>query len=397
MKRLRYLLVSVCVICLSCASGGGPSGTGISSTTSAISGNIVAVQTSTAAAGSGNTAGTLPSIQVSLDGLPELTTMADSGGNFVLSGDFAGTVTLRFTLPQFQVTQQLDVPAGSAVVLQDIDLQPGGIVAQAARQLDFFGTVDLVDCTGGTLRIHERRSNGMQFPVGLNDQTSYVDAAGGARSCAAISVGTTVTVEGLIAYAADQQTITASVVMIASSPPPPPQEQLDARFSGAVAVLDCTAGLVTVDDAVERATVQLTPQTQLTGASGALTCEDLQLGDSVRGKGQINLRMPGVMVATQLVVTGPPNPGQLLHFVGFVTTIDCAGGALQLRDGKTTIDVQLSSATVITGRRGQGLTCADIQSGDRVQGLGQVAPDASGALDALQITVMGPALGNPMG
>ena len=58
------------------------------------------------------------------------------------------------------------------------------------------------------------------------------------------------------------------------------------------------------------------------------------------------------------------------------------------------VDVQLSSATVITGR-GQALTCADIQPGDRVEGLGQVAPDTF-TIDAQRITITGPWLRNAM-
>jgi hypothetical protein len=85
--------------------------------------------------------------------------------------------------------------------------------------------------------------------------------------------------------------------------------------------------------------VQLTAQTQLTGA---LTCEDLQLGELVRGEGQIKLAMPGGIVATPLAVIGPPTSGQPLHLKGFVATIDCVTGALQLRDDGTTIDVGLS-------------------------------------------------------
>lgn len=396
MKWLSCLVLLLCVTCLSCASDGGPVGTGIS-TTSAISGNVVGVQTTTATAAStatasATTAAALPPIQVSIDGLPDASTMADSSGNFVLSGDFAGTVTMRFTVPQYEVTQQLDVPAGSAVVLQDIELRPDGVLAQAARQLNFFGTVDLIDCTDGTVLVHERRSHGMQFLVRLNDQTSFVDAAGGAQSCASIPVGSAVAVEGAIAYATDR-TITALVVTIAPLAPPPPQPQLEARFSGAVAALDCTAGFVVVDDSVQRTTVQLTAQTRLTGGSGALTCEDLQLGDPLRGAGQITLRMPGVIVATQLVVTGSPNSGQSLRLMGFVSTIDCASGALQLSDDRTTIDVQLSPTTVIAGRNSQPLTCADIQPGDRVEGVGQVAPGVPDTVDAARLTVTDRELG----
>jgi hypothetical protein len=390
MKWLRYLALLVAVSCVGCASDGGPVGTGISS---AISGNIVDVETDTATARKRAAAPPLPPIRVSIDGLPNATTMADDAGNFVLSGAFDGAVTLRFTVPQYEVTQQLDVPAGSAVVLQDIELRPDGVGAQAARQLDFFGTVDLVDCTDGTLLIHERRAGGTQFLVHLDEQTSIENTAGTSQSCGAIRVGSTVAVEGSIAYATDR-TITALVVTIAPAPPGPPRQQVEVEFLGIISALDCGAGFVVVDDSVQRTTVQLTARTLLRAASGAFTCRDLRLGDPVRGEGQIDLRMPGIIVATQLVVTGAPTTGRPLRFVGVVAAIDCAAGTLQVRDDETTVDVQLWSTTVITRRNGQALACTDIQPGNRVQGAGQIAADPPGTLDATQITVTRPGRGS---
>jgi hypothetical protein len=393
MKRLRFVMLLLGAVCASCAADGGPGGTGISSTAAVISGNVVNVQTNASAAVTIGAAA-LPRIRVSLDGLPDLATTADSNGNFSLSGDFAGSVTVRFTVPQFQVTQPLDVPPGSAIILQDIELGPDGVMAEAARQLGFYGTVDLVDCVDGTLLLHGRPSDGMQFLVHLDNQTTFVDAAGATQTCAAIAVGSAVTVEGSIAYAGDR-TITALVVTIAPPPPPPPQGEVEARFSGAIVAFDCTAGFIVVDDSVQRTSVQLTAQTKVTGM-GATTCSDLHLGDGVRGEGQIDLRMPGVIVATHLALTGSPHSGQSLRFMGIVTSIDCGSGMLRLRDHQTAIDVMISSATVITRRNGQVLRCADIQPGDRVSGLGPTAADASGALDALQMTVMPSGLGDEL-
>jgi hypothetical protein len=383
MKWLRYVVTVVCALGVGCASDGGPAGTGVS-TTAAISGNVVEVQTNTTTATTATVRAALPPIRVSIDGLPDLATTADGAGNFALSGDFAGSITLRFTVPQFQVTQQLDVPAGSAVVLQDIALQPDGVVPQAVRQLDFFGTVDLVDCADGTLLIHERRSDGMQFLVHVDDQTSFVDASGQAQSCAAIRVGKTVEVQGAIAYSTDR-TITALVVTIAPQPPPPPQPMSQVSFSGVVAAIDCTAGYVVIDDSTQRTSVRLTTATHITDASGRLSCADLEIGDPVRGQGQINLRMPGTIGASTIVVTGPP-PGKPLRFNGFVTMIDCSSGLLQLNDVTNAIDVQLLPATVIT-RNDQTVMCTDIQLGNRVMGTGQVDPTAPDVIDATRITV----------
>jgi hypothetical protein len=383
MKWPGFPILIACVVCLSC-SDGGPVGTGIS--VSAISGNVVDVQADAAAARVAPTAAGLPPIRISVDGLPSVATMADRSGNFVLRGRFDGAVTVRFAVPQFQVTQQLDVPAGSTVVLQDIELQPDGVVAQAARQLEFFGSVDLVDCSDGTLLVHERRPDGTQFLVHLDAQTSFADTEGRSASCDAVREGSTVGVQGSIAYAGDR-TITALVVTLGPVEAPPPQSRLEARFVGAIAALDCSAGYIVVADAQQRSAVQLTSRTLLTRGSSPLACADLQLGEPVRGDGQINLRMPGVIVATALTVTGPPTGGQPLRLAGVVAALDCVDGLLQIQDDRTTVEVQLSAATVITRRDGQAATCADIEPGDRVQGLGRVVPDGSGTLQAVQLTV----------
>ena len=387
MKWLRSWLIVLAVIAAGCTSDGGPVGTGIS-TSSAISGNVVAVQTTTNTATANSAAAPLPPIGVSIDGLPNVATMADSSGNFALDGNFAGTLTLRFTVPQFQVTQLLDVPAGSAVVLQNIELQPDGVVAQAVHELDFFGTVDLVDCGDHTLLVHGRGPDDMQVLVHLDDRTSVVDAAGRTQSCTAIRVGLTVAIEGTVAYATDR-TVSALTVTIAPRPPSPPPPVIDVPFSGTLAALDCNAdaGFIVIDDSVQRTSLELTPNTDISDAMGALGCQDLQLGDLVRGRGQINLRMPGVIVASDIRVIGPPNSGQSLRFVGFVNLIDCVTGTLQLNDVTNTIDVQLSSTTVITSDNGQPLTCNDIQPGDRLVGLGQVPAGGTSLLDAVHITI----------
>ncbi len=381
-----FLLLLCASVGAGCAAGGGPSGTGISSTSASISGNVVAVQTVTATA-AGSTAA-LPPIQVSIDGVPSATTMADTAGNFALTGNFAGALTLRFAVPQFQVTQGIDLPAGSALVLQNIELQPGGVVAQAARQLNFFGTVDALECgAGGMLQMHDRRSHDTVFLVELNDQTSYVDAGGQVQTCAAIAVGAVVAVDGSITYTGNQQTITALVITIAPASVSPPPQQIETRFAGVLAAIDCGTDVLVVDDAVERTTIQLTAQTQITGASGAPNCGDLQLGEAVHGRGQVDLSAPGVITATQLVVTGGASPGQMVRLHGFVVTVDCVAGMLELSDAGALIDVRLSSATTITGHGGQSVACADIQPNDRIEGTGQLAGDGSGIITAQQLMV----------
>jgi len=294
MIRVRTIWLALLAAAFGCAtSGGGPVGTGISSST--VSGNVVAVQTTSVAAS--GSAAALPRIEVSIDEVPGLSTTADTDGNFELGGDFSGAITLRFTTPQFEVTQPLDVPAGSAVVLSDISLRPDAVDPGSTRQLDFRGVVDLIDCTSGEVLVHDQRDMGEpnQFMVRLENDTTLLSADGQARTCADIQAGNTIAVEGLVQVS--DRTIIAVRITLAPPPSGGPQPTRPVHFSGQIVSVDCATGIVVLDDNHDgQSRLQLSASTTISGAGGRrLQCSDLAPNDPVGGDGVIRLQRPGVI------------------------------------------------------------------------------------------------------
>ncbi|MFQ5665269.1 MAG: hypothetical protein ACE5I7_02440 [Candidatus Binatia bacterium] len=393
MKRFRIAWLILLAAALGCAGAdGGPVGTGISAS---ISGNVIDVQAASTTDTAGGAA-MLPPVQVSIDEQPGVGTTTDDNGNFELSGDFAGALTLRFAVPDFQVTQPLDVPAGSAIVLQDIELRPSGVEAQAVRQLGLRGRVDLVDCTDGTLLVHDRRDPDTQFLIRLLPDTSLTRGRGESVTCADIRRGDNVVIEGAIRFRTDR---TIAALTVALAPPPPPSGRRpirDVPFVGDVAAINCDAGFIVIDDSSQRSRLRLSRTTLVTRPDGTpLRCGDLGLGDRVEGRGQIMLRMPGVIEATRIIARPSPAPGALLRFFGFVAAIDCGSGVLQLDDVTNTVRLRLLPATVIVRSNQQPAACADIRLGDRVTGAGHVSGDGSGSIEAVRVilTRRGPAAG----
>ncbi|MFI5365155.1 MAG: hypothetical protein ACHQ4J_05985 [Candidatus Binatia bacterium] len=384
MKWVRQIWVLAWVAALGCSADGGPVGTGISSTSASISGDIIDVQTaSTTPAPSA--AAALPAVRVSIDQVAGLATAVDGAGNFQLSGGFSGTITLRFTTPQFQVTQQLDVPTGAAVVLQDIELAQSGVQAQAVQQFGLRGRVAAIDCNDQAMTVETGQHPSQQFTVLLVAATSIAQDDGQGATCEDIQAGETVAIDGLVQLQT-AQTVTALAVTIApGAPPSEPEPIQQAPFAGSIAGLDCNTGFIVIDDSLHRTRLQLSNMTRIVGPKGGmLTCTDLALGNQVQGQGQLSLDTPGTIDATRIVVTAT-QPAPALRFFGFVQAVDCTSGTLQLSDITGTISVQLLPTTVITSANQATAQCTDLQLGDRVTGTGQ--PDATSpeVIDAVQV------------
>ena len=386
MNRVRSLWVLLFAVALGCASEGGPVGTGISSSSASISGNVIDVQTTatTAATTTSGAAAALPPIRVSIDEVPNVESAVNGDGNFELSGAFSGPLTLRFSVSQFEVTRSLDVPAGSAVVLQDIELRPDGVNTQAVRQLDFVGNVDLVDCAGGTLLVTDRHKNA-EFLVRLISQTAFVRNNGQAAACDDIRKDTTIEVQG---QGETDRTITAVTVTLAPPPPPsgrPPVQ--DVMFFGSLAAINCDGKFIAIDDSTQRTRLHISGMTVIELPDRTpLRCNDLRLGDHIVGQGQLSLGMPGFIEATHVVVRGAPSPEEPLRFFGFVAAIDCTSGILQLVDvNRSVVQVQLLPTTVITRGNQQPAQCTDINLGNRVEGSGHLSTAAPGTIDAAHI------------
>jgi hypothetical protein len=301
MKPVRSLWLVLCgALYLGCASGGGPVGTGVSG--SSVSGNVVDVQT-TPASGSAAETSDLASIRVSIDEVPGLATTTDDGGNFQLTGTFARTITLRFATAHFQVTQSLDVPAGSTVVLADIALHPDAVEVQAPRQSAFRAHVDLVDCGAGELIVHDDHDMREQFMARISADTTIVDTAGNAKPCSDIREDDVISLEGVVRLSGDRTIVAVHIVLAPSAIPVKPRI-ITVHFLGSVLSIDCRTGIIVIDngDGPGTSLLRLSASTVINGGNqGSLTCTDLNIGDYVGGNGTIQLRQPGEINAQMLM------------------------------------------------------------------------------------------------
>lgn len=296
MTRLRYACLCLLVLMLGCADGG-PVGTGISSL-SGISGNVVSVD---AANGGG---GAVAGVRVSIDEAPGLETVTDAGGNFELSGNFAGAVTLRFRTGGITATEQVDVPDDSNVVLQDIVVRRGTVQIETVRVLGFFGQVALVDCDARLLLVNDRRAVPNQFLVRITEDTVLIRGDGRALRCTDIDAGNSVAVEGAVRFV--DRTIAAFTLTVGPAPPGSRPPILEVRIRGRAAVISCAGGMLLLEDpATGRTRLRLSEQTAITRNGAPIACDAILLGDQVEGRGTINVRRPEVVEALALTIRPP--------------------------------------------------------------------------------------------
>ncbi|MBI3782353.1 MAG: hypothetical protein HY270_03020 [Deltaproteobacteria bacterium] len=300
MSRLHsLLLLALAAACIAGCADGGPVGTGISST-SGISGNVVAVDT-----GTNGGAALGVDVRVSIDEVPGLETATDADGNFELSGDFAGLVTLRFSANGLSAAQQFDIPEASNLVLEDVVVSRRGISVDTVRLLGFYGQVSLVDCTDGTVLVNDRRTAVNQFMVHLSQGTVLTRGNGQALKCADISPGNFVAVEGVIRFA--QHVIEAVTLTVGPPRPGTTPPEIEIAFRGRAVVINCGGGMLLLDDpTVGRTRLRLSADTIIgNGNQQRIACQDIAVCDSVEGRGTINTRRPGVVDAKLLVARHP--------------------------------------------------------------------------------------------
>jgi hypothetical protein len=289
------LLFALVTALAGCSADGGPTGTGISS----ISGNVIEV-----------TAGTdnqqqltepIAGVRVSIDEAPGIEDATDTEGNFELTGDFAGAVTLRFTTERVSATQGLNVPGGSAIVLENVEIGPRGVRIGAARQLGFFGEIAFVDCDTGDILVNDRRPHANQFLVRLSSETLIVNGDGSPLSCDDLAEGDPVAIQGAIRLA--DGTIQAITVTVSPPSAGRPSPLVELRFVGTVTAINCESRMLLVDDATGRSRLNLSDTTEVVGPGNRpLRCEDIMPGQRVQGVGLIRVRRPGVIDVLEMLV-----------------------------------------------------------------------------------------------
>lgn len=278
-----------------CAVDGGPTGTGIAAS---IQGNVIEVSTGATAA---EPARALPPVHLSIDEVPGIEATTDPDGSFALSGDFSGSITLRFTTEQFSASERLEVPAGSLIVLENVELRPQMIRVGTVRQLGFFGTVAFVDCEAGDLLINDRNPAGHQFLAHLPSEAVIVRGDGLALTCADILPGDPIAIEGTIRMG--DRTIDAQTVTISPPAPGEPSPLVEVRFSGFVTLVNCESGMLLIEEQNGRSRIRLSEETELTdGEHNPIRCDDIPGGARVSGEGLIRARRPGVVDAVRMAV-----------------------------------------------------------------------------------------------
>lgn len=367
---------------------GGPVGTGI---TTSVVGNVIdvsqasALATTATAASEADAIAALPPVVVSIDEVPGLESPIDAEGNFALDGDFAGAVTLRFATPGFSVTQPLEVPSGSVLVLADVELSPAGVEAQAGRQIGFVGRVVRADCAAALLLVADQHDASRQFRVALLPETSIERRDGGAASCTDIAARDRIAIDGAVRLDGVPGVTALRIVLAADPAPPDPVREVP--FLGRVAAIDCARGAATLAGEAGRTRLAISAATTITLRDGTpLGCDQVRLGDVAAGLGRVTLRRPGVVAATSIVVTPAAEPGVEVRILGFLVAADCGRGLLELAEGDTLLVVRLVTATVID----PPLACEDLRPGDRIAGLARIVADDRRLVEAVRLRVRRP-------
>ncbi|HVN86871.1 MAG TPA: hypothetical protein VMW17_18730 [Candidatus Binatia bacterium] len=259
----------------------------------------------TTVAAAGGAAALNTTVQVTIDEVPDIETTTDSDGNFVLSGDFSGMITLRFVAPGMTATQPIDVPAGSTTVIEDVMLAPQRVEANAIRVLGFYGQVALVDCTAGEILVNDRHPTANQFMIRLSSDTVLIRGNGQALQCSDIHVNDLIAVEGVVRQS--DRTVGAVTLTISPGQPGQPGPKQPLRFVGDVLVINCSSGMLLIDDAtIGQSRLRISNTTRIVDASQRpVSCTQIVAGAHVSGQGTILVRQPGVIDVLSMTVTAP--------------------------------------------------------------------------------------------
>lgn len=397
--RLGCLITLLaCTVMAGCgaSSEGGVTGTGIS----AISGNIATVSEQiTAPLGV-----TLPfPIRVSIAGVPDIEGTTDAEGAFQLTGAFSGEITLLF-LNAVDGAELgpliLEIPAGSQTVLENIEIRtaaplPERVRPQAVRQFDVFGRADLVECDGeggGTVLLTDNGRPPRQFMISLTSDSEIVDRSGAPLTCADITVGASLRIEGFL-HRRDQSLVALTVVVSAARPPPPGPTPRPERLRGVVHAVSCAGGVIQIDQgAVDplRRIVRLTERTVFQcdpDAPGPCDCSAIAVGAAIAVSGTIFPERPGQVRADVVFLQATAVPVDL---VGTITRLACASRALVIEDigmDHQVVRVALTETTEIRCAGNTPCRCGGLRVRQRVRVQGHRPPEG-GSLTAVRVTVL---------
>jgi hypothetical protein len=393
MKTTRTLWIGLLAVLLGCSSEGGVVGSGISS----VSGNVVAVELNgTTTSGTTAAAVDLPvTLRVSIDEAPGIDAIVDpQAGEFELSGDFAGPITLRFADADADhdlATLAVEVPSGTAVVLEDVEIGVNHADFRVVRHVGFLGNVTDIDCANGLLQVVDDAPMMHTFTVRLLADTQLRRRNGIPLTCTELRRGDRVAVEEGIVHAEE---FVIDAVLLVVAPGRRAEEPIPVERRGNLVRAECDTGLLHVHDPgfADLVRVLITPETAIDCAGVAMcTCADLQAADRLEIAGIIRPGRPGRIEAQHITVQARPASFPV-RVVGMVREVDCASGHLRVNDPRVERHpaLQLVAATEIVcvePRPRRPCTCTDIAVRDHVEVDAIVYTDREGPPDATRVRV----------
>jgi hypothetical protein len=168
-------------------------------------------------------------------------------------------------------------------------------------------------------------------------------------------------------------------------------------FLGSIALVDCEAGDLLIDDRAPRKNqflVRLVPDTILVdGDANAVACSALKTGSPVAIEGVIRLAERTIEAIT--VTIDPPQPGEpsplaQTSFSGTIMLVNCESGMAQL-DGPTgAVRLRFSGESNLLDAEGQPIECTAIEPGDAVEGAGNIRVRRPEVVDVTEMRLKSP-------
>lgn len=357
---------------------GGPIGTGISGLagTSAVAGSVAALPGAPlgeAVPSPGSAPVSIPpgDVAVSVEGAGGVPAPVAADGSFLVAGEFAGPVVLRFEAADRVVRVPVDVPPGALVLLPDVVLAKTGALLDGGRALNLLGRVVATDCAGDSLVV-EIESGRFRRPlaVAIGSETRFTTQDGKPANCDAIAPGETVLVDGRLTLdPLGATSVQALGISIDGERSTIDRGVTGVSFAGTVAATDCARGLVSLADVETRGWVSLDAATAIRSEDGSgLDCPGIAIGDRVRGAGRLGLGEPDVVVADVLSVRRPGEGSADVRLAGRVVEVDCASGRIATTAHGVRSWLHLGADTALP----QGIACGRIPTGAWLRGLGRI-------------------------
>jgi hypothetical protein len=150
-------------------------------------------------------------------------------------------------------------------------------------------------------------------------------------------------------------------------------------FLGSIALVDCEAGDLLIDDRAPRKNqflVRLVPDTILVdGDANSVPCSALRTGMPVAIEGVIRLAERTIEAIT--VTIDPPAPGEPsplveTNFSGTIMLVNCESGMAQMEGPTGAVRLRFSDSIDLVDNDGQPIECSAITPGDSVEGTGYI-------------------------